>query len=173
MSHTATLHNRAGAASMNVHQIIRSVIGSEPPELVWIEPAAVLPRPGQSRRLAPGLLLTDRNEDTFSHPLEEARVFWPARGLHVLADGYDRCRWFEYGIDTALTQAALPGDPVAEWTSRGVEPSEPEPVLLRTSRDLERFGQTPGMLEKVLRTRYWEDTPDGSSLLAWHLRKQS
>jgi len=149
-----TLYWQRGKEQKSVAEFLKERTADEP-MLYWIEPLPVI---HDMEKLGPqdgfsGLGLGTPPQDD-SLIIDEARLFWRDRMLHVIADGTGRCRWFECCEEER-----------SGWEKCHVQRNT-YPVLLR--RDLDRFGLKGSsfkQIDQVEATEYRK----GPTLFAWRL----
>lgn len=151
------LYWRGASDGRSVAEVLRNA-QSETPLFYWVDLSPVFQelgkfgRPKHFQGLGRGEC---PNSSLDTYCLEEARLFWEDRSLHVLAQDQSGCRWFEC-TDTD------PKDPL--WCEERVLASKPEEIICR--KDYSSFGigesEPVGKIQVI---EFWK----GSSLLTWRL----
>jgi hypothetical protein len=148
-----TLYVQCGIApGQNVAAFLTSQLNPSP-MLSWVEPQ---PAP-LSGTLGPwkGFRSIQSGSPSLDQPLDEARLFWSNRTLHVVENG-NGCRWFAFSEGERVEWALLKDSKAKTVRAREY------PIQLR--KDWDRFGlETVEFKLKAL--EYWE----GASLYAWRL----
>jgi hypothetical protein len=129
----------------------------DPPSLSWVEPRPGL-RPDGSRGAISNWKLLYGGTPPLELPITEARLFWPARALHLLC-APDGARWLEYR--EAPPEGAAEA---AEWAPVPVQRAKRYRVKLRQDRDRFQF-QRPAQLEDVVIVEYRV----GGSVAQWRI----
>jgi hypothetical protein len=113
--------------STSLGEVIRQLCQTHPPSLAWAEPRIGLlridpahPTPGRHPNFIP--LVSGTPDWPIDQPLAEARLFWPDRAIHLLAQG-----------DQACTSVTLSENTNGESTLK-------QRLRLLTLRDAARFG---------------------------------
>lgn len=154
-----TIYYRTGVGTKPVvdflAEFLKSSAGSYgAPLLSWLEP---VPAPTSDLYLGPaqGFPLFTSGFSRTVQTLDEARLFWKDRAMHVVSGPASGCRFFEYA------DVEFPGCEQKEiFRLSGQSGDE---ILLRL--DWERFGLRPVPIKKVKVIRYL----DGVNLFAWRL----
>jgi hypothetical protein len=132
--------------------------GNSKPEIVWMEPRPRWDTGGPQRTPSRGLSEGSPQKEDLERGLDEARLFWKDRTLHVVADG-NGSRWFECTLEAPAEtgEASVPGP---EWKERK--------VVLR-SRVVHL--RVPGSSGKSLKHVSIDECWDEQSLIGWLLKK--
>ena len=160
MNQSETIHiqQKREHHSLSLGEVIRQLCQTQTPSLAWAEPSIGLlridpeqPRPGRHPGFAP--LVAGMPDWPGDLPLAEARLFWPDRAVHLLAQGDQAC------ISVTLSEV-IEGESTLNTLK--------QTLRLLTLRDAARFG-----LEKVSDPRLDRITAveyrKNGRLLAWRL----